>query len=111
MEAEADIVQRLKEKDAEAFGSLYNIYAPALYRLIQKLTADNSVAVIILEKSFLAFRLQIKYFDSGKDRLFTWMVRITIKKCKDLLWLTNESVIQKLGLRNPSDRLFKPNGT
>ena len=96
MSVEVAIVRQLKENNPDAFGWLYNTYAPALYGMILKLEPDTSVASAILEESFLKFWLQIKFYDSSKDSLFIWMVRITIKQCKEVVRLPNEFIVQKL---------------
>lgn len=102
MLVEVDIVRKLKERDIAAFGRLYDCYAPALYGMILKLTPDDRVATAILEKSFLNFWLQIDAFDSEKDKLYIWMVRITIKQCTNVIPLTNEIILQKLAQKTPS---------
>lgn len=101
MLVEVDLVRQLKEKDIAAFGWLYDCYAPALYGMILKLEPDTSKASAILEESFLKFWLQIKSYDSGKDKLFMWMVKITIKQCKQVLLFPNEMILQKLGQKRP----------
>ena len=91
-----DFLRKLKEKNEAAFGCLYDRYAPALLGLILKLTSEERLANSILEKSFLKFWNQIEYFDLQKNHLFIWMVRITINYCKEVLMLTNETILKQL---------------
>lgn len=98
MVVEEDTVRLLKEKDVTAFGRLYDCYAPALYSMVLKLTPDKLVAGMILKESFLKCWQQIGAFDSAKEELLLWMMRITIKVCKDVLQLTMEILLQRLDL-------------
>jgi RNA polymerase sigma-70 factor (ECF subfamily) len=108
MLVEVDLVRQLKEKDIAAFGQLYDCYAPALYGLIFKLTPDSKIATTILENSFLKCWLQIGLFDAGKDKLFMWMVQITITQCKDVLKLQDGVILQELQLKTPFHNGAKP---
>lgn len=107
MLVEVDIVRQLKDKDVTTFGRLYECYAPALYGMILKLTPDDKEAASLLEQSFLEIWLQIQGFDTAKDKLFLWMVRITIRHCKDVLGLQSGEILQKLQLKTPFLKSFQ----
>jgi RNA polymerase sigma-70 factor (ECF subfamily) len=85
----------LKLKDIGAFSELYNKYGPALYRLLLKLSPDATTAQRILRESFKAIWLNIGEYDSSKERLFSWMLRLTLQQCNRSIALPDD-VLQHL---------------
>jgi RNA polymerase sigma-70 factor (ECF subfamily) len=96
MLVEIEIVRLLKLKDPTAIAIVYDLYSPALFGMILKLTPNHIAATKILEESFLKFQQLIESYDTSKERLFIWMVCITIKQSQDVLQLSKEMVRKKL---------------
>ena len=71
-----------KNKAIDAQTCLYDMYAPALYGVIIKLTPDVQIANKILEKSFLKILRELGGYDASKGRIFSLMLRITLQECK-----------------------------
>lgn len=71
------------------WAKLYDHYAGALYGIIlQQVSAETAPKV--LEKCWLTFyRLSGEYCPS-KERLFTWMYRLTMRACRDAMLLSEE---------------------
>ena len=71
------------------WAQLYDHYSGALYGIIlQQVSAE--VAPKVLEECWLTFyRLIGEYFPS-KERLFTWMYRLTMQACRDANLPTEE---------------------
>ncbi len=95
---EVDIVSLLKQKDSCSFGMLYDRYAPSLHGIIVSLSPDTILASFLLEKSFEKIWQNIESFDVSRLRLFTWMVQITLRECKEVLYLPKHEIIDKLKL-------------
>lgn len=109
MVSEGDILKLLKNKDKIAFDSLYEQYAPMLYGQILTLTDDISIACNLLKKSFTDIWRDIDLYHPIKTTLFTWMLKITIKNCQEVLQLSSRTISEKLcyslGLHVPTDRV------
>src|SRR3546814_8795603 len=49
----ADLLRRLREGDAAAFGKIYEIFAPVLYQRLWRLLKDSEMVEDILQDTFL----------------------------------------------------------
>ena len=66
------------------WSKLYDHYAGALYGIIlQKVSAE--AAPKVLEKCWLIFYQLIGEYCPSKERLFTWMYRLTMQICRDAI--------------------------
>jgi RNA polymerase sigma-70 factor (ECF subfamily) len=71
------LVQQLQERSAKAFDMLYDSYSAALYGVIQRMVTDEELANDLLQEAFVKIWNNISQYDSGKGRLFTWMINLT----------------------------------
>lgn len=71
--SEAELIQLLKQQDANAFVYLYDNYAPALNGIILTIIDDRHRASDILQEVFVKIWRHIDQYDPRKGRLFTWM--------------------------------------
>lgn len=93
------LIYSLKEGHTEAWSTLYDLYAAALYGIILKHICEKS-AILVLEKSFLYMFKEIQSYDHEKERLFTWMYKQTLHVCGDITSTVkgggNKATIKKL---------------
>ena len=75
--SEEELVYQLQMQDQSAFSYLYDNYAPALNGVIHRMVDDTQLSEDILQEAFIRIWNNFKQYDSGKGRLFTWMVNIT----------------------------------
>ncbi|MFN8244000.1 MAG: sigma-70 family RNA polymerase sigma factor [Ferruginibacter sp.] len=75
--SEDELVQLLKNQDRQAFSYLYDNYAAALNGVILRMVEDRELAADILQEAFVKIWNNFMAYDSGKGRLFTWMLNIT----------------------------------
>jgi RNA polymerase sigma factor (sigma-70 family) len=85
LHSERELVFLLKEKNARAFGYLYDNYSTALYNIIRQMISDTELANDVLQEVFLNIWRKIETYDSSKGRLFTWMLNIARNASIDTL--------------------------
>jgi len=75
-------LQFLAQKEVSAWDKLYDLYAPSLYGIIIKKVpagqAEDVLAVI-----FLYLYDNFDLYIGEKERLFTWMYKITLTICDE----------------------------
>lgn len=83
---EQELVLALKRKDNQAFSTLYDNYAGALYSIIKQIITDNAeLAGDVLQEVFINIYRKIDTYDQTKGRLFTWMLNIARNASIDAL--------------------------
>ncbi|MBL0047126.1 MAG: sigma-70 family RNA polymerase sigma factor [Bacteroidetes bacterium] len=75
--AEETLVELLKQQNTKAFGILYDNYSAALYGIILRIVTTQEIAEDVLQEAFLKIWKNFSQYDSGKGKLFTWMVNLT----------------------------------
>lgn len=76
MEDEVSRIQRLKERNEQAFAELYENYSPMLFGLILRIVDNQSDAENILQDCFVKIWLNIDHYDPQRGRLATWLINI-----------------------------------
>lgn len=74
---EPQLVELLKQKERTALAYLYDHYSPTLYGIIHRIVKQEDVSEEVLQDAFVKIWDKIDTYDSGKGRLFTWMLNIT----------------------------------
>lgn len=74
---EDQLIKLLKDKDRDAFTTLYDNYTSALYGVVFRIVNDESLAEDILQEVFVKIWKNIAFYDSSKGRLFTWLINVT----------------------------------
>ena len=83
---EQELVLALKRRDNQAFSTLYDNYAGALYSIIKQIITDNAaLAGDVLQEVFINIYRKIDTYDQTKGRLFTWMLNIARNASIDTL--------------------------
>ena len=80
--AESEFIARLKAGDAEAFDTLANRHAAAIYGLLFRLTQDPEEARDLTQETFLSALRAIGRF-RGEANLKTWLFRIAINESRN----------------------------
>lgn len=76
-EERQDIVLRLLlARDEEGMRQLFHYYSGALMSIIQPIVGNKEMADEVLQDVLMRIWNNVKSYDSGKSRLFTWMARI-----------------------------------
>lgn len=76
----------MKRRDNQAFSTLYDNYAGALYSIIKQIITDNAeLAGDVLQEVFINIYRKIDTYDQTKGRLFTWMLNIARNASIDTL--------------------------
>lgn len=73
---EAELVSLLKNRESHAFTYLYDHYSGALYSSILQIVEDVETGNDVLQEVFVNIWRKIESYDSGKGRLYTWMLNI-----------------------------------
>ncbi|MGZ5246178.1 MAG: RNA polymerase sigma factor [Flavitalea sp.] len=83
--SEQELVSLLRNRDSRAFGYLYDNYSGALLGIINQIVDDVDLANDVLQDVFVNIWRKIESYDSGKGRLFTWMLNIARNASIDLI--------------------------
>ncbi|MFN2458087.1 MAG: hypothetical protein ABR502_07795 [Chitinophagaceae bacterium] len=77
-----NLIHSLKEQNLEGFSTLYDDYAPAFYGEIKRSLRVSAECDKILENAFCVIWRSMDEFDSTKERLFTWCLKIVRKEIR-----------------------------
>ncbi len=80
-----ELVARLKAKNINAFATLYEDYAAALFGVVLHMVQDEATAEELLQDVFVKIWRHIDSYNAEKGRLFTWLLNIARNTCKDYL--------------------------
>lgn len=75
--SERHTIELFQKGDKNAFLELYARYAPAILGILTRV-GDREQAEKYLDESFCTFWSERHNYDPGKERLFTWMVKIAL---------------------------------
>lgn len=75
--SEEELVLRLQNRDQQAFSYLYDNYSAALNGIIYRMVEERELSEDILQEAFVKIWNNFSSYDTGKGRLFTWMLNIT----------------------------------
>ncbi|HEX5951058.1 MAG TPA: sigma-70 family RNA polymerase sigma factor [Actinomycetota bacterium] len=84
MDSDADLVRRYLEGDVEAFGALVERHERRVYNLALRMTGREEDARDATQEAFLSALRKLKTF-RGEAAFTTWMHRVTVNACYDLL--------------------------
>jgi RNA polymerase sigma factor (sigma-70 family) len=82
---ERQLVERARRGDRAAFGELYSVFAPTIYRqvLLPKLADPASAEDVLAETFISAFSRLSRFSDRGLS-IYFWLARIASNKATDL---------------------------
>ena len=88
---EKSLIQGLKSKEASAFEALLNIYGDKILRVCYLILKNISLAEDVTQEVFISvYRHGSKFKE--KSSLYTWISKIAINKCRDVLKKNNEYI-------------------
>jgi RNA polymerase sigma-70 factor (ECF subfamily) len=76
---EADLVDRARAGDQQAFSTLVNQYERKIYRLALNITRNEEDAEDVLQDAFLKAYEHLDRFE-GHSKFYTWLVRIAVNE-------------------------------
>jgi RNA polymerase sigma factor (sigma-70 family) len=74
---DTNFIEKLKGRDRDSFGQLYDSYSPALYGIVLRMVNSSEVAEDILQDAFVKIWKNLPNYDQAKGSIFTWMLNIT----------------------------------
>ncbi len=84
-DTEQSMEEIIQQDSLHAFTILYDKYAPSLLGVIKRMVINESVSEVIFQKVITEIWHRKATYDTTKERLFTWMLRITRTITIDLL--------------------------
>lgn len=85
MEAEQDLVVRLKARDAQAVDELYDRYGKLLYSIILRAVRNQATAEDLTQETFVRIWARIQTFDATKGSFEAWLVTVARNRAFDYL--------------------------
>ena len=82
---EAELIERISERDPEALRTLYERYGRLLLALARRILNDAAAAEEILQEVFLQVWNQAGRYDTRRSSVSTWLVLITRSRSIDRL--------------------------
>ncbi len=74
--SEGELTALLSKQDKDAFSYLYDNYSGALYGVLIRMVYEEEVAQDLLQETFVKIWKSYSSYNSGRGRLYTWMVNI-----------------------------------
>lgn len=93
---EEQLIALLKEGSRDGFNYVYEAYGTALYHAILRLIPQEETAQDVLQESFVKIWRNVAQYDSGKGRLYTWMLNISRHAAIDRLRSRGEVMKAKI---------------
>lgn len=78
-------IKKLIERDASAFQSFYEDFAPYVYAIVKNYIFDEVYRKDVMQETFAALFLSVNNYDSSKASLKTWVSRIAVNQCINFL--------------------------
>jgi RNA polymerase sigma-70 factor (ECF subfamily) len=76
---EAQLLERARQGDVEAFGELATKYERRIFRMARNITQNDEDAEDILQESFLKAFANLDSFQ-GQSKFYTWLTRIAVNE-------------------------------
>src|SRR5215475_4143545 len=73
---DAALLERLRNRDPEAMGELYDRYSRITYSLIYRVVRNQSVAEDLVQETFMRVWNRIQGFDQQKGALGPWILTV-----------------------------------
>ncbi|KAA3437705.1 RNA polymerase sigma factor [Rufibacter hautae] len=74
--AEEKLLEAIRKGKQEAFGLLYDTYAPVLMGMISRMVSQTELAEEVLKETFLTIWSRIHIFDPSQSRFLTWSLAL-----------------------------------
>ncbi|MGA8036062.1 MAG: sigma-70 family RNA polymerase sigma factor [Candidatus Acidiferrales bacterium] len=80
----ADVVERVRAGEAEAWGELYRLYAPAMFRFCRRALPTREDAEDATTDIFMKVRQKLGTYDSTRP-FQAWLYKVASNHCWDIL--------------------------
>lgn len=94
---EQDLVARSREGDCAAFGQLYTLYAPGIYRYAYRLLGDADEADDVRQETFVRAYQSLPRF-RGEAGFRTYLLTICANLCRDRMRQRHRRPVSSYGL-------------
>ena len=84
-EADRDLAERLKRREPQAMGDLYDRYGRIAYVLIFRIVRNTGTAEDLVQETFLRVWNRIQAFDHQKGALGAWVLTVARNRAIDYL--------------------------
>lgn len=78
------LIARCLNGDQAGFSTLYDQFAPVIYRLCYGLLGNHQDAEDVLQEAFVYAFKNLKRFDARRASFKTWLYTIAISRCRNL---------------------------
>ena len=82
---DGDLARRLKARDADVLGDLYDRYGRLAYTIILRIVRDHAVAEDLVQESFLRVWNRAQGFDSERGALGPWILTVARNQALDYI--------------------------
>ncbi len=82
--AEAEVVARARQGDADAFGVIVETYRDRLFGLAVGMLRNRDAAEDVVQEAFIKAYKNLKGF-RGESSIYTWLYRIAVNTCHNRL--------------------------
>jgi len=82
---EAELIERLQRRDAQALGELYDRYGRLVYSLIYRIVRDAGIAQDLVQETFLRIWNRAQGFNPGKGSLGPWLLAVARNRAIDYM--------------------------
>ena len=94
---DAELIRRLKRRDAQAMGDLYDRFGNLTYAVIVRIVKDPTVAEALLQETFLKVWNCVVGFDQERGAFVPWVMTIARNRAIDYLRSTEGRLSQSHG--------------
>lgn len=91
------LVQRVVERDAEAFAQLYDRYADLVYSVALRVLADPALAEDITQDVFLRVWRTPTAYDAARGRFVSWLVSVARNRAVDEVRMRGRRRVREVG--------------
>jgi len=91
-EGEAQLMQRIADRDEAALGALYDRYANPLYAMVHRIVGSRQDAEEIIHDTFLSIWKRAESFEKTRAKVFTWICAVARNKAIDRIRSINRRI-------------------
>jgi RNA polymerase sigma-70 factor (ECF subfamily) len=84
-EGDAELIERLRRRDAQALAELYDRYGRLVYSLILRVVRDGALAEDLVQETFLRVWNRAQGFDAQRGALGPWLLAVARNRAIDYL--------------------------
>ena len=97
-----DLVEGLKDRKDTAFEALLDMYGDKILKVCYLILKDFSAAEDVTQEVFIQIHKSIRKF-KGRSSLYTWIYKIAVNKCRDVLGKRKDNSLFDDNIEIPSD--------